>query len=466
MKNIIPMIDKLASKRNKYIKKNIYYHNDQIKYLKHNIEADASILEIGCGTGYILKKLPNTCCTGLDLSEKMIVEAKKDNPKHIEFICANAEIYKFNKKFDYILISDTLSYIKDIQNLFHNLKNATHNDTRVIINYHNFVWFPILKFGEIFNLKMPQPRLNWIGVHDINNLLNIEGFDIIKCDQRLLIPLNIPIISILFNKIIIHFPFLKHFSLSSYIIARTLPNKCDMSVSVIIPARNEEGNIESAITRMPQFGSSLEIIFIEGGSTDNTMDEIKRVANKYSKSYNIKYDSQNGKGKGDAVRKGYDIANNDILMILDADLTVPPEDLPKFYNAIVEGKGEFINGTRLVYPLEKDSMRFLNILGNKFFSLFFSWLLNQNLKDTLCGTKVLTKKNWLRINKGRSYFGEFDPFGDFDLLFGASKLNLKITEIPIRYQARNYGDTNISRFSHGWLLLKMSLFALFKLKLK
>jgi len=202
---------------------------------------------------------------------------------------------------------------------------------------------------------------------------------------------------------------------------------------------------------------------VDGHSTDGTPEEIRRVMQVYP-DRDIKFLVQDGRGKGDAVRKGFAHATGDVLMILDADLTMPPEDLPKFYDAIASGKGEFINGCRLVYPMEGQAMRFLNLLGNKFFSMAFSWLLSQRIKDTLCGTKVLFREDYRRIERGRAYFGDFDPFGDFDLLFGASKLNLKIVEVPIRYQDRTYGTTNIRRFYHGWLLLRMTVFGFFRLK--
>jgi glycosyltransferase involved in cell wall biosynthesis len=231
----------------------------------------------------------------------------------------------------------------------------------------------------------------------------------------------------------------------------------------VIPCRNEKGNIEAAIQRLPNFGNHQEIIFVDGHSTDGTVEEIQRVIDTY-RDRTIRFLAQDGQGKGDAVRKGFAAATGDILMILDADLTVPPEDLPKFYDAIVCGKGEFINGCRLVYPMEGQAMRFLNLLGNKFFSVAFSWLLNQPLKDTLCGTKVMFREDYLKLAANRHYFGDFDPFGDFDLILGASKLNLKILEVPIRYRDRTYGSTKISRFQHGWLLLKMTFFAFCKLK--
>jgi glycosyltransferase involved in cell wall biosynthesis len=249
-------------------------------------------------------------------------------------------------------------------------------------------------------------------------------------------------------------------------VARPFERRTDWkpSVSVLVPCRNEKGNIESAVTRMPRFAADMEILYVEGHSSDGTFEECERVRDTYAGEWEIHVAQQEGKGKGDAVRKGFDMASKDILMILDADLTVAPEDLPKFYQAISEGTGEFINGTRLVYPMEKGAMRFLNYWANRTFALIFSFLLNQRFSDTLCGTKVLSKKHYDAIAAGRDYFGEFDPFGDYDLIFGAAKLNLKITEVPIRYADRTYGEPQISRFRDGFLLLRMVVFAWRKLK--
>nr|WP_295926496.1 glycosyltransferase family 2 protein [uncultured Dyadobacter sp.] len=286
----------------------------------------------------------------------------------------------------------------------------------------------------------------------------------------MIFPKYIPLISPLLNRYAGNLPLINSLGLITCLVARSKRTEQkpaqDLSVSVIIPARNEKGNIEALIQRTPQMGSHTELIFIEGNSTDQTWEEIQRLGAHYRENYDIKWAQQDGKGKGDAVRKGFNLASGDILMILDADMTVAPEELPKFFNAIASGKGEYINGSRLVYPMEKQAMRFLNLLGNKFFSLAFSWLLGQNLKDTLCGTKVISRENYLKLAANRSYFGNFDPFGDFDLIFGSAKLNLKFIEIPIRYRARTYGETNISRFKHGWLLLRMTAFALRKIKFR
>jgi len=459
-------IDRIAPKRDNWIRLNRYYYNDLLRLFRYSIPEKSSVIEIGCGSGFILSKLKPSRGVGIDISPEMIRIARKQYPG-LEFLEMDAENMNLQEQFDYVIISDTLGYFEDIQRSFSELKKICSPESRIIITYHNYLWTPFTTLAEWLHLKMPRKKLNWLNKQDICNLLEIENFEIIKTGKRFLFPVYFPVISWFFNRILVQLPIIRSLSLTGYIIARKTESlfSSNLSVSVIIPARNESGNIENALLRMPMMGKNTEVIFVEGHSTDNTLDEIQRVCDKYNDQWNVKYILQDGKGKGDAVRKGFDVATNDILMILDADLTVPPEQLTKFYDAIVSGKGEFINGTRLVYPMEKEAMRFLNMIGNNFFSVMFSWLLDQRLKDTLCGTKVLLKKNYIKIKENRHYFGEFDPFGDFDLLFGASKLNLKIIEIPIRYQAREYGESNISRFKHGWLLMKMTLFALIKLKI-
>ncbi|HEX7410900.1 MAG TPA: glycosyltransferase, partial [Bacteroidales bacterium] len=404
---------------------------------------------------------------GIDISGEMILRAKSNFP-HLEFHQMDAENITLTETFDYVVISDTLGLLEDIQRAFKELIKVITPETRIVINYHNFFWLPVLSLAEKLHLKMPQPRLNWLNREDISGLLRLEGFDIIRTGRRFLCPKYIPVLSWFINKYVAFMPLFNQLCFTGHITARleeNAPQDNDLySVTVVIPARNEKGNIEDAVKRTPSMGKHTEIIFVEGNSTDDTLEEIKRVCEVYKDVRDLSYYVQPGKGKGDAVRKGFENAKGDILMILDADLTVPPEDLPKFYNAIATGKGEYINGTRLVYPMEKEAMRGLNLLGNKFFSMMFTWLLGQRMKDTLCGTKVLSRKNYEKLIANRSYFGDFDPFGDFDLIFGASKLNLKTLEVPIRYRAREYGDTNISRFRHGLILLRMVFYAMNKIK--
>jgi glycosyltransferase involved in cell wall biosynthesis len=324
----------------------------------------------------------------------------------------------------------------------------------------------VLRLASALRLRSPSVEQNWLSPHDIRSFLYLANFETIREGKKLLLPIYIPLLSAFCNTILANiWPFSK-LGLVHYVVARPLPNvgTDNPSLSIIVPARNEAGTIERMVNELPALGAFTEIIFIEGHSTDNTLEELARVTRQYTGGKRVRYATQDGKGKGDAVRKGFAMATGDILTIYDADMTVPPEDIEKFYRAIVSGRGEFINGSRLVYPVEKGAMRILNFFGNKFFSLAFTAILGQPLKDTLCGTKMLWKKDYESIQENRSFFGDFDPFGDFDLLFGAAKLNLKIVEVPIRYRERVYGATNISRWSHGWLLLKMTVFAARKLK--
>ncbi len=464
---VLDAIEHVAPRRNKYIRQNSYYYKNLVRFFRFNIPVGSKVLEIGCGTGFLLNAIEPSYGLGIDFSPSMIRIAEEKYPQ-LHFKVMDAEALSLEEKFDYIIISDTLGYLEDIQQAFSELKKVVHPGTRILISYHNFLWEPFLWLAQKIGLKMPHQRLNWLNRGDVMNLLQIEGYDVIKYGKRYLFPLYIPVLSWIFNQYLAYLPLINNLCLTGYIVARLPENKPfdnqEYSVSVIIPARNEKGNIEDAVIRTPQMGSHTEIIFVEGNSTDDTLDEIKRVCELYKDKRDVSWLVQDGKGKGDAVRKGYAHAKGDILMILDADLTVPPEDLPKFYNAIATGKGEYINGTRLVYPMEDEAMRTLNMMGNKFFSVMFSWLLGQRIKDTLCGTKVLTADNYRKLAANRSYFGDFDPFGDFDLIFGSAKLNLKLVEVPIRYRARIYGDTNISRFKHGWLLLKMVFYAMNKIK--
>ncbi len=368
------------------------------------------------------------------------------------------------KTFDYIVLAGTLGGLEDIQRYLQDLRPYCTRDTRLIIEYYSYFWQYILKGAEKLNLKARERIQNWLTWQDIANFLNLAGFDTVKSDRAILLPFNIWALSYLVNRYIAKLPLFNALTLNHFMIARPVwPPERDYSVTILVPCRNERGNIEAAITRTTAFGTHQEFIFVEGHSQDGTYEEVERIMRAYPQK-DIKLFKQPGKGKGDAVRCGFSKASGEVLMILDADLTTPPEDMPKFYDAIQSGKGEFINGSRLVYPMEEEAMRFLNLLANKFFGLFFSWLLGQRFKDTLCGTKVMFKHHYDALAANRHYFGDFDPFGDFDLIFGAVKMNLKVTELPIRYKSRSYGTTQIQRFRHGLLLLRMCGFAMQKIK--
>ncbi len=465
LKNMIEHYDRLAWQRDAYRQKNRYYYSLLFKEYRYFVPQGKKVLEVGCSTGDLLYALSPSVGVGIDVSFETIKIACAKYPQ-LQFYPGTISDFKSEEKFDYIVLSGLLGELEDIQKFFIHLKKFCHPHTRIIIEYYSILWQYFLKLGEKTYAKIPQKNQNWVTYHDVCNFLALAGYEPIKAERSILFPKNIWGLSYFLNRFVAKLPVFNALTLNHFIIARPIFNSSkDYDVTVLVPCRNEKGNIEQAVTRLPDFGRSVEIIFVEGGSTDGTYEEVERVQKAYS-GKDIKLFKQAGKGKGDAVRVGFSKAKGEVLMILDADLTVAPEDMPKFYEAIKENRGEFINGCRLVYPMEKEAMRFLNLLANKFFGIFFSWLLGQRFKDTLCGTKVLFKSDYQEIVANRSYFGDFDPFGDFDLIFGAIKLNLKVIELPIRYKERLYGTTNIQRFRQGFILLQMCVFAMKKIKFR
>lgn len=423
------------------------------------------ILELGCGKGNLLSSLSPSRGVGVDFSKEMIDRASQTHPL-LEFLQADAhDLRCLQEPFDVIILSDLIDDLWDVQKVFEQLKPLCHPRTRLILNSYSRLWELPLAIAEKIGAAKPRLSPNWLTVDDASGMLTLAGFEVVRSWQEILFPLRIPVLSGLCNKFLVKLWPFRLLAMTNFIIARPLPEKTTElpSVSVIVPARNESGNIQRIFDEIPQMGAGTELVFVEGHSKDDTYTAIEREI-AIRPSVKAQLHRQTGEGKGDAVRLGFSRAKGDVLMILDADLTVTPKDLPRFYEALLSDKGEFINGVRLVYPMEQQAMRFFNFFGNKFFSLAFSWLLGQPIKDTLCGTKVLWKKDYTLIAANRSYFGNFDPFGDYDLIFGAAKLGMKIVDLPIRYRARTYGETNIQRWRHGWLLLRMMFFAARRIK--
>jgi len=441
------------------------YHERLTQIYRFWVVSGQRILEVGCGQGDLLAFLRPSRGVGVDFSSEMVQRARMLHPG-LEFIDADGhDLQMLEGSFDVIILSDLIDDLWDVQKVFEQLSNLCHPRTRLIINSYSRLWELPLIIAERLGAAKPKLSQNWLTVDDVADILNLAGFEVIRSWQEILWPLRTPVIANFCNKILVKvWPF-KLFAMTNFILARPVPKKSTETflVSVIVPTRNEAGNIPLIFSRTPEMGAGTELVFVEGHSQDDTYSIIKQeiAAHPERKS---QLHRQKGVGKGDAVRLGFAHASGDVLMILDADMTVPPEDMPRFYDALLSGRGEFINGVRLVYPMEDEAMRFFNFLGNKFFSLAFSWLLGQPIKDTLCGTKVLWKHDYELIAANRTYFGDFDPFGDYDLIFGAAKLGMKIADIPIRYRARTYGSTNIQRWRHGWLLLRMMIFAARRIK--
>lgn len=443
-----------------------FYHRRLEEIYRSLVLPDQRVIELGCGTGDLLAALKPEVGVGVDFSREMIRVAAERHPE-LRFILADVHHLELDETFDVVILSDLVNDLWDVQTVLQRVRRLCHRRSRVIINSYSRLWELPLAATQKLDLARPTLYQNWLTVPDVANLLELTDFEMVRFSSEILFPLDIPVLQQFCNRFLVKLWPFRHAALTNVIVARPAPardvSRPAASVSVIVPARNESGNIEEIFQRVPEMGAGVELIFVEGHSCDNTYEAIQEVMAAHPER-SCKLLRQAGEGKGDAVRLGFDHAEGEVLMILDADMTVPPEDLPRFYDALISEKAEFINGVRLVYPLEERAMRFFNLLGNKSFSMVFSWVLGQPIKDTLCGTKVLWKDEYRRIAAHRSYFGTLDPFGDFDLILGAARLNLKILDLPIRYRERRYGDTNIRRWKHGVLLLRMALRAARRLK--
>jgi ubiquinone/menaquinone biosynthesis C-methylase UbiE len=442
-----------------------YYHRRLARVYRHLVAPGQRVLELGCGEGDLLAALEPSVGVGVDFATEMIGRARRRHPT-LRFIEGDAHELDLSETFDVIVMSDLANELWDVQGLLERLRRCCHRRTRLVLNFYNRMWQPPLALVRLLRMARPTLDQSWLHREDMRSLLHLAGFEMVRTRTEILLPVPVPVLSALFNRVLARvWPF-RLLALAHIVVARPvgLASPADMPrVTVVVPARNEEGNIEAVVDRVPEMCGGTELIFVEGHSRDNTPDAIERAVAAHPERRCVML-RQTGQGKGDAVRLGFAHATGDIVIILDADLTVPPEDLPRFVDALIGGRAELVNGVRLVYPMEGQAMRFANLIGNRFFNLAFSWLLEQPVKDTLCGTKALWRSDYELIAANRTYLGDLDPFGDFDLLFGAARLSLRIVDLPVRYRARTYGETNIRRWSHGLLLIRMVARAAGRLK--
>jgi SAM-dependent methyltransferase len=452
-----------------------YYYGYLERILRARIPAGQRVLDIGCGSGHTLAALEPSHGVGIDISAEAVREARALwRGRNLHFFEGDGGdrrlLAQAGGPFDVILLVNVVTHLTDVQRLLESLHPLCHSRTRIFIYSYSRLWQPLLRLAEILGFKFRQPPEAWLPPEEIENMLSLADFEVVRRDRQIVSPYGIPLLADFLNRYLGHLPLFDWLSLMFGIVARPSPVRSRESrashpaTSVIIPCRNEAGHIRPLVAALPPLGPNSEFLFVEGGSSDDTEAVIRQVISERP-DLPLRLLKQTGKGKGDAVRLGFAEARGEVVLILDSDMGVAPSDVPKFVEALVRGKGEMVNGSRLVYPMEGRAMRFLNLLANKFFALLFSWVLGQQVRDTLCGTKALYRADYERIAANRAYFGDFDPFGDFDLLFGASRLSLRIVDLAVRYHERRYGETNISRFRHGWLLLQMSGFAARKLKL-
>ena len=463
---------KIAPRRESWINRNRYYYELLSRLLCFLVEPHKKVLSVRCGTGNLLAVVRPGAGKGVDICPEIVAIAQQRNPR-FEFAVAFPDKEEFqltferDERFDYILFNDIGDTV-DVLQALRNLKPLCQRHTRLLITTYNHLWEPLVSFAEWMGMKVPRTEQNWLSIADIRNLLKLAGFEALQTHRIVLLPKYIPLLSGFLNRFCARLPFLSKLCMTQVVVARVLPPPVlpgELTVSVVIPCKNEKGNVEDAVRRIPALAGRAEIIFCDDQSTDGTAEEVLRVQAAYPDK-KIRLERGPGVCKSRNVWTGFNAATGDILMILDADLTTIPEELPYFVDVIASGQAEFVNGSRLVYPVPKGAMNGANMLGNKFFSVAFTYLLGQRVKDTLCGTKVLWRSDWERIKPMLGSWGTQDRWGDYELLFGAAKLNLKILDLPVHYQERIYGSTKMTKvFRNGLVMLKMCWHGFLKLKL-
>jgi ubiquinone/menaquinone biosynthesis C-methylase UbiE len=443
--------DIIASDYDYWKQKNAYYYSTIKSFISRIIPPDSRVLEVGCGTGEILAAMKPARGVGIDISQKMTELASRKYPQYT-FIHSPIEDLKLEEKFDYIIMVDVVDHVYDVMDVFQSLYRFCHPKTQVILTTINPWWDPILMFMEKIGAKMPEGPHNFIEKRNLSKMLELLNFTLSYSGYLLLFPKRIPLLSFLMNSIGTRTWGLKKLSAVQYMLIQpTVKNDTDLGLgcSVVIPCYNEQDNIEEAVRRIPKMGKETEIIVVNDCSTDRTAEKTKELQNEFP---NLKLvDYSPNRGKGYAVRKGFESATQEIIMILDADISTYPEELPRFFDPLNKGICQFVNGTRMVYPMENQAMRTLNLFGNKMFGFIMSFITQQNLTDTLCGTKAFYRSDLKRIRWG------LDKWGDFDLLFGAAKMGSKIMEVPVHYMSRKSGESKMKSFRHCFHLLKACL---------
>ena len=456
-----------AARRENSLRKRRYYYGRLRELVCSLVEPGKRVLCLRSDVGQYLEWVRPSRGLGVEISPELTKIARARCPQY-EFRTADAiEDLALDEQFDYVLIVNAVNELFDVQATLESLRPACTPDTRVVIVFYNFLWQPFAELAESLGIKRRQPQQSWLSFVHLSNLLHLATFEVVRQYRAVLWPFSLPGLAWFANRVLANLPVLDRLCLVQAVVARpvlaTSPRPA-ATVSVVIPCKNERDNVEPAVRRTPTMGAGTELIFCDDRSTDGTAEEVRRMQREFPER-DIRLVEGPGISKAENVWCGFGAAKNDILMILDGDLAVPPELLPRFYGALVLGRGEFVNGTRMVYPMRDQAMRLANVFGNKLFSLLFSHILRTEISDTLCGTKALWRKDFERMRPFRGTWGTRDRWGDYELIFGAARLNLKHIDLPVRYMERTYGRTKMTgRLRNATTMLRMCLGAYFRLR--
>ena len=439
-----------------------------VRTLRALVPPGESVLDAGCGDGDILEALRPARGLGIDLCAKQIDAARRRASPGLEFRRMTMESSaQIDELFDHILLVNVLGEMVDIRTTLQQLRRLCKPTSRVILCTRSLPWWPVFALTQRLGLSRKSLKENWLSRSDVEMFIKLSDFEIVT--QTRFFPLFAPGVDGGRSPLrwLASLPLLHRLGVYELTLLRpaAFPRvESKLSTSVVVPCKNEQDNIDELVRRIPDFGDGVEMIFVDDKSTDATAAKIRENIKSHPEK-TIRLVDGPGQGKGAAVRAGFAQAKGDVYMILDADMSVAPEALPEFHESLASQKGDFINGSRMVYPLVGQAMRPANIVGNKLFALLFSFLLRQPVKDTLCGTKAVLAANYRRLMDARAWWDDTDRWGDYDWIFGAAKNHLKIVEQPVHYFERTGGETKmVKRLNNALIMLRMCWLAFRRLR--
>tara|TARA_B110000977_G_scaffold125183_1_gene160299 strand:+ start:1495 stop:2904 length:1410 start_codon:yes stop_codon:yes gene_type:complete len=446
--------------RENFLKKKNFLFDEISKALNYLINDSNYVKFFCCGNSSIVNKVNSKNIYINEINNTFINSLTKSEIKKED------EINK-NLNFDHIVIAD-IEHQKFITKNLIDLNEKIDNECRVIVLSKSIFWSTLINFYKKIKNIGPDKN-NFLPYSNLRKIFLNTNFEIVKNEKIIFFPFQFSLLTKFINQIF-RFPVLNFFCMINLTVLKKVQKKNYQAegkkISFIIPCKNEGGNIKFFYEKIINSTINAEFLFGNDNSSDNTLDEIKKLQQAIPNKEIKIYDGP-GVCKSENVYKGINLASGEIILIYDADLTVSFDDLVNSINLLLKTDADFINCTRMIMPQQKNAMKFLNFYGNLFFAFLFSILFKQKITDTLCGTKIFFKKDWEQIKKYNNTWGAKDLWGDFDLLLGAYKNNLKIVENPISYTDRKEDETKMTGIIKNSIrMLIITFVAYYKLRIR
>lgn len=437
--------------------KNWYYHNQLKQIFKDVIKENSKVLQIGYGLGDILAALYPKKGVSFDDDKDILAISRRRYPI-FKFTDFNFNKNKVNDKFDYVIYPNSLEHFDDIQTVFENVYPALSRSSKVVVASVNPRWEQIFYILEKLKLKRPESSRNWLRIENIKNLLEVSGYKVIDSGFRIILPVSIPLISGIINKVIRNIKILSRFCVEQFVVAQkeTFSINNNLSCSVVIPTYNQAELLEYCIESIPNVGKKMQIVVVDDASSDRTEQVMKSLSKKH---HNIKYiRNERPQGEEKSLKIGIESVDLDIILTYDAKMSIPSSELVRFYNVLASKRADFVSGMRFIYPLEGQRLRQLTIIGNIIFSYLYSLFLNQRVFDPLCSIKGFYKKNYskIKISNNNTLL---------DLLIKAAENKAKILEIPVHYSLESYLENKPHTLARLGILTKGVFYGIWRLKI-